>query len=296
RTAAQFDVLAETARRYLELVGWHSRLPLIEADLAQRERMAEAAHTRFRIGAAPEASALRAEAEVAAAKAAVAAGRVAAEVAARRLALMWGEEQTTALDVTPLPISLPELPEFSKFKNSLPASPDLARFASEARIQDARIRLATAGRVANVDWQLGLRHFADTDDLALVGGFSMPLGVSRRAELEASITRAERSALDLERQSFELQLQAALLDAWAQAGAATERVRAIDTVMLPRLHKAVENAERAYAGGALSYAEWSEIQGALSGAQLAALEARLEWRRAMIEIQRLTAEPVVVSQ
>ena len=30
--------------------------------------------------------------------------------------------------------------------------------------------------------------------------------------------------------------------------------------------------------------------------QLAALEARLEWRRAMIEIQRLTAEPVVVSQ
>jgi cobalt-zinc-cadmium efflux system outer membrane protein len=66
--------------------------------------------------------------------------------------------------------------------------------------------------------------------------------------------------------------------------------------MLPRLHKAVENAERAYAGGALSYAEWSEIQGALSGAQLAALEARLEWRRAMIEIQRLTAEPVVVSQ
>lgn len=296
RTAAQFDVLAETARRYLELVGWHSRLPLIEADLAQRERMAEAARTRFRIGAAPEASALRAEAEVAAAKAAVAAGRVAAEVAARRLALMWGEEQTTALDVTPLPISLPELPEFSKFKNSLPASPDLARFASEARIQDARIRLATAGRVANVDWQLGLRHFADTDDLALVGGFSMPLGVSRRAELEASITRAERSALDLERQSFELQLQAALLDAWAQAGAATERVRAIDTVMLPRLHKAVENAERAYAGGALSYAEWSEIQGALSGAQLAALEARLEWRRAMIEIQRLTAEPVVVSQ
>ena len=53
RTAAQFDVLAETARRYLELVSWQSRVPLIEADLVQRERMADAARTRFKIGAAP---------------------------------------------------------------------------------------------------------------------------------------------------------------------------------------------------------------------------------------------------
>lgn len=296
RTAAQFDVLAETARRYLELVSWQSRVPLIEADLVQRERMADAARTRFKIGAAPEASALRAEAEVAAATASVAAARAAANVAAMRLALMWGEEQTAAFEVTPLPISLPVLPEFAKFKNSLPASPDLARFASAARIQDARIRLATADRVADLDWQFGLRHFADSDDLALVGGISMPLGVSRRAELEASIARAERSALDLERQSFAMQLHAALLDAWAQANAATERVRVIDTAVLPRLRKAVENAERAYVGGALSYPEWSEIQSALSSAQLAEFEARLEWRRAMIEIQRLTAEPVVVAR
>jgi cobalt-zinc-cadmium efflux system outer membrane protein len=47
--------------------------------------------------------------------------------------------------------------------------------------------------------------------------------------------------------------------------------------------------------GALSYLEWSEVQGSVRSALEAALEAKLDWRRAMIEIQRLTAEPVIAA-
>jgi hypothetical protein len=43
----------------------------------------------------------------------------------------------------------------------------------------------------------------------------------------------------------------------------------------------------------VGYLEWAEIRNAIEATRGAALDARLDWRRAMIEIQRLTAEPVV---
>jgi len=295
RSAMQFDVLAETARRYLDLAGWQARQPLLEAELAQRERMAASARQRFTIGAAPQTMALKAEADVAATRAALSASRVSAAVAARRLALMWSDRTGAALEAMPLPASLPALPAFEDFRQALPSAPELTRFATESRIREARLRLAVAGASADVDWELGVRHLAGTGDVALIAGARIPLGVSRRSAYEQSIARAERAALELERESFEGQLDAALLEAWAQANAASEQVQALETAVLPKLREAATSAERAYMAGALSYLEWSEVQGSVRSALEAALEAKLDWRRAMIEIQRLTAEPVIAA-
>jgi len=274
RSAMQFDVLAETARRYLDVVGWQARQPVLEAELAQRERMAEAARKRFAIGAAPEAMALKAEADVAATKAALAATRGSTIAAARKLALMWSDRSGAVFAATPLPSAVPP----------------------ESRIRDARVRLAVADASADIDWELGVRHLAGSGDVALVAGASIPLGVSRRAALERSAARAERAALELERESVEAQLEAALLEAWSRANSAVERVTALESEILPRLRKAAESAERAYVAGALTYVEWSEVQSAVRSAGEAALEAKLEWRRSMIEIQRLTAEPVITER
>jgi cobalt-zinc-cadmium efflux system outer membrane protein len=296
RSALQFDVLAETARRYLELVGWQARQPLLEAELAQRERMAESARKRFTIGAAPQTMALKAEADVAATRAALSASRTGAAVAARRLALMWNDRTGATIEAMPLPADLPPLPPFEEFRKALPGAPELTRFATERRIREARVRLAVAEGTADVDWELGVRHLAGTGDVALVAGARIPLGASRRAGYEQSIARAERAALEVERESLEAQLDAALLEAWSQANAAAEEVRALESEVLPKLREAAAGAERAYTAGALSYVEWSEVQGSVRSALEAALEAKLDWRRAMIEIQRLTAEPVIAVQ
>ncbi len=296
RAARQLDVLAETARRYLEVVAWQDRRPLAEAELAQRERMVSAARQRFTEGAAPEAMALRAEADLAEARAAVARARTAAAVAGQRLALMWGGPTGEPVEVVSLPAALPALPDLEDFRKRLPASPELARFATAARIGDARVRLAAAARRADLEWQVGLRHLAASGDLALVGGVSLALGVEQRGRLEESSARAELAGLELERRSTELQLESALLETWAQAGAAAERVATLESEVLPRLRKAADNAEKAYRAGALGFLEWADVRNAIGAAQLASLEARLEWRRAMIEIQRLTAEPVIAAR
>lgn len=293
RAALQIDILAEATRRYLDIAALDARREILALELSQRERMVIAARKRFLIGAAPEAMALSAEAEVAKLNAALIGTSSSLSVAQNRLALMWGGEWDRNAITEPVPTAIPPLPVFETFKNSLKKSPALLRFASEARIRDSRIRLAVASRAADVSWQVGIRRLEASNDLAAIGGISIPVGANRRGSLEESIAKAERSALNQEKQSVEMQLESALLEAWASATASSQRASAIESEVLPRLLKAASNAERAYKAGAISYIEWSDIQDSVNSARIALLEARVEWRNAMIEIQRLTAEPVV---
>jgi cobalt-zinc-cadmium efflux system outer membrane protein len=60
--------------------------------------------------------------------------------------------------------------------------------------------------------------------------------------------------------------------------------------VLPRLERAAAQSERAYRAGALSYLEWAAVQTDITTSRFALLEARLGAQRALIELQRLTAD------
>lgn len=68
------------------------------------------------------------------------------------------------------------------------------------------------------------------------------------------------------------------------------QAKRLHTDVLPRLERAAEQSERAYRAGALSYLEWAAVQTDITTSRLALLEARVAAQRALIELQRLTAE------
>ena len=53
-------------------------------------------------------------------------------------------------------------------------------------------------------------------------------------------------------------------------------------------------ADAAFRAGALPWLEWAQVQADIVAAQGERLAAALEGRRALIELQRLTAEPIVL--
>ena len=61
--------------------------------------------------------------------------------------------------------------------------------------------------------------------------------------------------------------------------------------MLPAQQRAADSAARAYRNGALSWLEWASLQNALLATRMDLLAARADAQRALIELQRLTAEP-----
>ncbi len=288
RDAKRLDLLAEVARRYLDVVAAEATRAIGDADVAQRERAVAAATRRVQAGASPESVRLAAEAEHARAR--LERDRAARErdTALRRLAMLWNAREVPASVATDA-LAIPDVPTFDAIANALERNPDLRRFADTARLREARLQLARSARATDIDWQVGVRRLQEGPDWALAGSVSIPLGSASRASGAIRAAEAELAMLDLERASGEMALLATLAEAHGRLAAQADDARQWRDDVLPRLARAESSAANAYRAGALDYLEWSQLQAQVVLARRQQLAATVDAQRALIEIQRLTA-------
>jgi cobalt-zinc-cadmium efflux system outer membrane protein len=292
RAASELDLLAEVARRYLELAEWQDRAPLLKAELEARREIARAARARFARGAEPETSALAADSAVIAIELDIEARAEAEAAAWQRLALLWGETEANAIpDLASLPAQAPALPSPTVLRELLQRTPELRGFADQQRLAEAQLQLARSAASFDLDWQLGLRRLQDGRDTALVAGLSLPLGSARRAQPGIAAAEAQLAALDIERAAEALRLEALALAALDLARRHSARADGLERRVLPAQQRAADSAARAYRSGALSWLEWASLHNALLATRMDILAARANAQRALIELQRLTAEP-----
>ena len=286
--ARRLDVLAEVARRYLDVVAAAAAERIADDDLAQRERTVTAARRRVQSGAAPLSVRLAAEAQRARANLERSRAQREQASAYRRLAVLWGERDPQQAREVGHALATPEIMAFADVAALLATTPELRRFASEARLREARLQLARSARVPDIDWQVGVRRLQAGSDWALVGSVSMPLGSAARAGPEIRAAEADLAALELERESSELGLHSTLAQAHGRLSASVSDTIQLRDDVLPLLVKAENAAESAYRAGASSYLEWAQLQSETTTARRQQLAAVVEAQRALIEIQRLT--------
>lgn len=294
RETRRLDLLAETARRYLALVAAQRQGVVARADIAQRGHAVEAARTRLRAGASPEAVVLTAQ--TALARAQLDRDRAAHrfDAARRHLAALWGETEPGFLpaevDITALPL----IEDVAALDRLLQDTPDLQQFADEQRVREARLQLARSDASADLDWSVGVRRLEADDDMALVSTISLPLGARARAQPGIRSAAAELTALGIEREARLASLRSTLVEAHGRYRVARLEVTRYAADILPQLARAEAATERAYRGGAASYLEWTQVQSESTAARRQQLDAAVEAYRALIELQRLTGEPFVV--
>ncbi|RDY68621.1 TolC family protein [Lysobacter soli] len=293
REAARLDLLAETARRYLDVVGAKHRRDLADADIAQRTRTVAAARHRFQAGASPESVLLTAQAALARAQLEQRRAAQTMDAARQHLAALWGEREPRFETSDTDPLALPTIADFDALAATLERTPELARFANERRIGEARLQLARSQAKADVDWQLGVRAFNDTDEFALVASASMPLGGARRAQPQIRAAEAGLAMLEVERESRGISLYSTLVDAHGRYRVAQLEVLRLRDDVLPALARAEAAAERTYRAGAISYLEWAQLQSERTALARQQLDTALDAHRALIEIQRLTGDALV---
>jgi cobalt-zinc-cadmium efflux system outer membrane protein len=289
REGRRLDLLAETARRYLDVAAAQGIAAIAREALQQRERMLTATAARVTAGGAPESVQLAAQAVQVRARADIVRAQRAHTVATRRLALMWdGEDGVDA--VAGDAARLPSVPALAALEQRLANTPELRRFAHEARLREARLQLARSARVTDLEWQVGVRRLQSENDWGLVGTLSLPLGSAARAAPGIRAAEAELAALDLEREGEVRTLEATLLTAWHALDTAVADALQIEAELLPLLLRAEAAAERAFRAGALSYLEWSQLQTDILVARRERLDAAVAAHRALIELQRLTGD------
>lgn len=295
REVIRLDMMAEVARRYLAITVATGRQHIALDDIEQRRRAVDAARLRLTAGASPASTLMTAQAALAQAE--LDRDRALQEGRAARLSLaaLWNAREVDFDVASGDPLRLPALQEFSQLADLLERTPELALIAGEQRVRQAQLQLASSQLRGDVSWQLGVRNDRASRDSSLVGGFSVPLGSARRADPEIRAARSELEMSAVERQARALQLHATLAEAHGRYDNARLEVTRMERDVLPQLRRAEKAAETAWRAGAISYLEWAQLQAMRVEARQRQLDAAVSAQSALIEIQRLTGQPLVAN-
>ncbi len=290
--ARRADVLAEVARRFIEVLADQERLAATQRSVLLAEQTIQAVRSRVEAGAASPVQSSRAA--IALARAQIAQEHAEHGLLSSRVALAasWNDETPMFSSVSGdfFEVDAPE--SFDRYRQRIDHNPDLLAFASMHRALEARSRLADAQRRPNLTFNVGVRRFEALDDSALVAGIAVPIGTSRRGDLEQRSVHAERSALVLTERSRRMELHSTLFGLYQELMHARSETEALQKQVRPQARQMLETTQSGYQAGRFSFLELADAQRQLLEIELEAIDAAANFHLQLIEIERLTGQPV----
>lgn len=289
RQAAQLEVLAEVSREFIHVASDQEQLKLTQLATQLAQRTVAEVRRRVQAAKSPEVELhranivlVRAEVEEEHAEHELLTSRI-------KLAALWGASQADFGSVAGDLFKLPEDRDYPALSTQLAASPDLLRFATEARQRDADIRVAESKVRSTITVSAGARRLQEDGDTALVAGFSLPLFGARAAQPAIAEARALRAVIESEAASAKLKAETKLFELVQELRHSITEAEMLRDNVLPEMEEALKETEYAYQRGRYSYLEWVDAQRERVVVQRALIEAAANAHLFHAEIERLTA-------
>ena len=297
RQAAQLDVLAEVTRRFIDVAELQELVTLAKRGTQLAEKTVANTQRRVQAAKAPHVEIDRATVGLGQARLEQRQLESRLDAARQSLSAMWGRDDGT-LDGCPITgvtgniFQLPKRTEYRALVDRLADSPDFLRYASEERLRDAELRLASTRRQG--DWTVGggVRRLQGTDDTAFVATMSIPLFSGSRAESYIAEARAERERVGAERDAALVKAKTQLYALHRALGDASNVVSTLETTAMPRIDEALRETEYAFERGRYGYLELIDAQREYLEIQRTRIEASATAQRLAADIERLTNAPL----
>ena len=293
--ARQLDVLAEVTRRFIEVVTMQERARFAGESLKLTQQTLDAITVRVQAARAPVAEESRARIAVTRASIEQRQAETALRSARYALASMWGSVSPSFTAAEADLFAFESVQSFEALVAQIERNPDLTRFASEARLRDAELRLAQAQARPNLAFSVGVRRLEASNDTALVAGFSMPLPVFDRNQGAIREARVRRVQSTAERDAALLRARGTLYAIYQEMTAARERAESIRNEAVPQAQTALDQTQSGYERGRFSFLELITAQQELLELRGAAIDAAADYHRLLTELERVTSEPLTTN-
>lgn len=292
RKAQQMDVLAEVTRRFIDVVLAQQAVTLTTRAHALLEQTHAAITVRVEAARSPLAEQSRAAIALTRANIDQEQAVNNLQSARRALAALWGARSVSFATATADLFVFPEVQSFESLSARLQSNPDFLRFATEARLRDAEIRLAQVQSKSDLTVSVGVRRLEMTSDTALVAGVSMPLPMANRNQGAIREAEFRREQLRVQSSTALLQAEATLFGLYQKMLSARMRVTTLRRDAIPQAEAALAQTQSGYERGRFSYLELAATQQELLSLQAIAVDAAADYHRLIAEIERLTGEPL----
>lgn len=280
---ARADLAQSIREQFARAITARERLRIATENEAIARELARVASILVQEGRDPPLRGLRARSAAAQAAAELEAARAEERASRGTLAALFGVTEPpesvagSLLDIQPRTINPEQSLEVRLAEaERLRAEAEVAREVAEGRLDPA------VG--------LGVRHVAETGDVALVGGVSVPLRVFDRNQGNVAAARAGVRAAEANLASVAASARVRAQNAIINVEAAEARVEALEGTAVPEAAEALRLAEISYREGRATLLELLDAQNAYRSAQLALVEARLAQALATAELGRAAAQ------
>lgn len=296
----RLDAAAATARYYVEALAQQMRRDIADQALALAEQTVTVIAARVKAGTTLTVELSRAQAALAQQTLYREDVDHGLEAAYHRLASQWGDLTPAFDNVEGNALDLPALEPFSDLAARIENNPDIARYLSEQRMNEAALVLEQVQQQSLWRFNAGLRRLQASSDTGFVAGVTIPLnrGNNNQGRIAEARANLQRSVADED--ATRIRLQTALRVLYLELEHSIHRVETLNNDVIPRFEQAMQESFRAYELGRYSYLEWLQAQNDVLDARRELAEASVQAHLRMIEIERLTglrlAQPLSVAR
>ncbi len=290
------ELLGEVTRRYINVLAAQERVVLaLEAHELAKSTLT-VVKKRSKVGSTPEAEVKRAKAAQSQSELTLSSERQQLTYLKVALAVLWGNTKPQFPAVSGNLFRFGKDVGFDVLYAKLKKNPAIQVFAAEERLKDAEVRLAKTESNSDFRWSVGVRQFQESNDTALIAGFSMPLFSSSRNKGVVSSALASRNEVFVQKEMALLNMHTQLFRAFSNRQQAIVSVIKLQNEIVPALEQGLKETQQAYQLGRYSYLDYVTARQELLSARRSLIEAASAALTYGADIEQLTAEPLPASQ
>lgn len=293
--ARQLDIRAETTFRFVSLQGAQERLALGKEAAALAEEFAKAVATRVQAGKASPMEEEKARILLAQQKTGLDSAERDLHVARLRLSALWGSPSPVFDRAVGDLSAIQPVSELALLSSRSSANPDVARWDAELEQRKAVLDQERAVRVPDVTVAGGIRRYSDTDSQAFVAGLSVPLPIFDRNQGKITESSLLLEKAKHERMAAEVEVMAALTEAYHTFSAAMTRIASLKGDVIPRSKSVFDAVQRGYVEGKFSYLDVLDARRTFFEARAEYVEALVSGQHARAAVERLVGETASVT-
>jgi len=296
---ARLDVLAETSRRFYQLMFIKQQQLLLKEREEKENSALKIIQRRANAGAVSDADASNMALRLANTQQLLQQNSAAREQARLNLAAMWLSDanfNSLAGDFNTLP-SLPSAEKLQQqIEQQLNALPSYRLQLAMQRLADQQLQMEQTKGRADLTLSLGLRQFENSGDQAFTLSASMPLSFNNpnRGRITAAKENRALSLQQSEQQRVQLSLTLKRLHQSLRRD--LQLSQNIEQQLLPLAQKFLADTQRAYQQGVYSLLQWIDAQHQVFTLQQQLQNTRLSIHLQVLELERILGQPIVSSQ
>jgi cobalt-zinc-cadmium efflux system outer membrane protein len=287
---ARMDVQARIARYFWTLLGAQERLKLADEQVDLATQTLAVVEEKITAGRSPSVEKYRFQSALAEAflgrEKAMLALTAARQVLADNLGFAAAELGGVVGDLS----RLPTLPAYAEIQAQLGQSPEIARRQLESETKRRDLALARANRLVDPTLALGLRNYNESDDNAVIFGFSLPLPFFDRNQENVQAATHRLAAAQAQEASGLIQSRAGLTESWQSLAASSAEAQALREQIIPSAQQTYEAASYGYQSGKFGVLEVRDAQRNLVEVRGRYLDVLLTAQLAAVELQKLLGQ------